>query len=601
MICKYAGCIGLTSITIPNSVSRIGEQAFRDCSGLAYINIPNSVTSIGEWAFYGCSGLSSISIPNTITEIGEQTFKGCSGLTSVAIPNSITKIGKEAFSGCLGLASVTLPNYIKIIDTETFKDCTTLNSITIPNSVTIIENGAFNNCSKLVSVSIPNTVTTIKEGAFQKCVSLTSIIIPNLITNIESYTFSECKSLTSITIPNAVINIEDFAFYNCSVLKSVILPNSITNIGKSAFENCYDLTSINLPNSITKISEKIFKNCYSLKSITIPHFVSETGISAFENCTNLESVTFGENVKIIRQNLFAGCTKISQVTSHIQEPLNMVKSVFADNVYTQATLTVPDGTTNKYLACDGWKDFLNIIEQGQQSSFILTISGNNGGKIAYGSQMIANGTGRISVSKNQSVTLTITPNEGFEILSVTLNGEDVTDDLYNNTYTIAQIKEDFEFVVTFAVSPLYVTIKYADGGVVKQKVEKGQVYEYKIEPADGWHIHSVTFNGIDVTSELSSKNEYKTPTITENSELYVTFEMGATNVSNFTESKMRVNAYGGAIRISGAETGEKIAVYSADGKIVKSVKTEHGTATIVLPENQTYIVKGWQKTVKVRL
>lgn len=280
----------------------------------------------------------------------------------------------------------------------------------------------------------------------------------------------------------------------------------------------------------------------------------------------------------------------------------MVKNVFADNVYTQATLTIPDGTLNKYLSCDGWKDFVNIKENGQQTSFMLTISGNNGGKIVYGNQVVSNGTERISVSKNQSITLTISPDEGYEIQSVMLNGNDITDDLYNNSYTIAQIKEDFEFVVTFALSPLYVTIQYADGGCVKQQVEKGMAYRYQIEAADGWHIHSVNFNGQDVTTELSSNNIFTTPAITENSILNVSFEKGNTTmVQNRVESKMRVTAFGNTISVQGVEDGEQIAVYSVDGKLVKSVKAEHGTATISLPENETYIVKGRVKTVKVRL
>lgn len=562
--------------------------------------MPKLLKTIGMEAFYQCKKLSNLTIPDYVTSIGASAFANCEKLTSINIPKSVRSIGYSAFVGCVSL------NSVKITDIGAWcninfgvMDGYSWRYESMSSNPLFYAHNLFLNDKKVENLIIPNDVGSISDRAFILS-NISSLVISNSVTTIGNEAFRGSK-LGTATIPNSVMSIGNEAFLNCSELSSITIPSSVTSIGSSAFSGCEKLTSVNFSNCNAIIKDKAFYACKSLKTVIIPNSITELGVSAFENSTGIESVTFGENVKIIRQNLFAGCTKISQVTSHIQEPLNMVKSVFADNVYTQATLTVPDGTTNKYLACDGWKDFLNIKEQGQQSSFILTISGNNGGKVVYGSRVIENGSERISVSKNQSVTLTITPNEGFDIQSVTLNGEDVTDDLYNNTYTIAQIKEDFEFVVTFAVSPLYVTIKYADGGVVKQKVEKGQVYEYKIEPADGWHIHSVTFNGKDVTSELSSKNEYKTPAIAENSVLNVTFEMGATNVSNFTESKMRVNAYGNAIRISGAETGEKIAVYSADGKIVKSVKAEHGTATIVLPENQTYIVKGRQKTVKVRL
>ena len=102
----FDGCSGLTSVTIPNSVTIIGDNAFADCSGLTSITIPNSVISIGEYAFSHCSGLTSITIPNSVTSIGGWAFYGCSGLTSVTIPNSVTSIGKGAFEYCSKLGNV---------------------------------------------------------------------------------------------------------------------------------------------------------------------------------------------------------------------------------------------------------------------------------------------------------------------------------------------------------------------------------------------------------------------------------------------------------------------------------------------------------------
>ena len=93
-------------MTIPNSVTSIGNSAFSGCSGLTSVNIPNSVTSIGSSTFYGCSRMTSVIIGNSVMSIGSSAFSGCSGLTSVTIPNSVTSIGSYAFDGCLGLTSV---------------------------------------------------------------------------------------------------------------------------------------------------------------------------------------------------------------------------------------------------------------------------------------------------------------------------------------------------------------------------------------------------------------------------------------------------------------------------------------------------------------
>ena len=125
----FAYCSGLTSVTIPNSVTSIGEGAFSDCSGLTSVTIPNSVTSIGRYAFSDCSGLTSVTIPNSVTSIGEGAFCGCSGLTSVTIPNSVTSIGGWAFSRCSGLTSVTIPNSVKYIYSEAFAKCSKLENV----------------------------------------------------------------------------------------------------------------------------------------------------------------------------------------------------------------------------------------------------------------------------------------------------------------------------------------------------------------------------------------------------------------------------------------------------------------------------------------
>ncbi|MBP5423103.1 MAG: leucine-rich repeat domain-containing protein [Paludibacteraceae bacterium] len=128
----FLDCVGLTSITIPNSVTSIGHSAFSGCSGLTSITLPNSITSIGYKTFYNCSALTSITIPNSVTSIGESAFEGCSALTSVTIPNSVTTIEIFAFYGCVKLKDFHLrnnhPENIKIAAHLTFsgsiRDCT---------------------------------------------------------------------------------------------------------------------------------------------------------------------------------------------------------------------------------------------------------------------------------------------------------------------------------------------------------------------------------------------------------------------------------------------------------------------------------------------
>ena len=112
----FAYCTGLTSVTIPSSITSIGDYAFAYCKSLTSVTIPNSVTSIGEGAFGGCESLTSVTIPNSVTSIGNDAFAGCFGLTSVTIPNSVTSIGGQAFYGCESLTSVTVPSHTEIAE-----------------------------------------------------------------------------------------------------------------------------------------------------------------------------------------------------------------------------------------------------------------------------------------------------------------------------------------------------------------------------------------------------------------------------------------------------------------------------------------------------
>ena len=284
---KYNGSLVIPEAVTYNAtvynVKSIGDGAFNGCSGLSSVTIPNSVTSIRDGAFYGCSGLTTITIPNSVTSIGVSAFEGCSVLTSVTIPSSVTSIGVCAFKGCSGLPSITIPNSVTSIGASAFCDCSKLTSITIPNRVTTISDHTFSNCSNLTSVTIPNSVTIIEDKAFWKCYGLTSVIIPNGVTYIGRFVFLDCPGLTSVTIPNSVTSIGEGAFGYCSGLTSVTIPNSVTGIWSQAFYGCLGLTTVSIGSSATYISTQAFAQCPELKEVyCLAETVPETSSDAFE-------------------------------------------------------------------------------------------------------------------------------------------------------------------------------------------------------------------------------------------------------------------------------------------------------------------------------
>jgi len=251
----FLGCVYLTSITIPESVTSIGQQAFSGCSSLTNVIIPNSVNSIGSYAFYNCTSLASLNIPNGVTSIGQQAFYN-SSLTSVTIPSSITSIGNQAFSGCSRLTSVTIPSSVTSIGQQAFSGCSSLTNVTIPSSVTSIGQQAFSGCSGLTSVTIPDSVTSIGVCAFNGCTALTSITVPFVGTTLNGanttddvlfygiFGFNQIpSSLKTVVITGGNIGQRAFA-YCCSGLTSVTIGNSVTGIGDSAFLYCSSLTNV---------------------------------------------------------------------------------------------------------------------------------------------------------------------------------------------------------------------------------------------------------------------------------------------------------------------------------------------------------------------
>ena len=203
---EYSGAVSIPDSVLFNNnyykVTLIGDYAFQYCSGLTSISIPNSVTSIGVWAFSGLSGLTSITIPNSVTSIGGSAFYGCTGLTSITIGNSVTSIGDYTFYQCYGLTSITIPNSVTLIGNHTFENCSGLTSINIPNSVTAIGNSAFYGCIGLTSIIFPTSITSIGDDAFASCRWLTSITCAALIPPIIwSNTFRDVEKTIPVFIP----------------------------------------------------------------------------------------------------------------------------------------------------------------------------------------------------------------------------------------------------------------------------------------------------------------------------------------------------------------------------------------------------------------
>ncbi len=385
----FSGCKTLKTILLPKSVTKIGDNAFKNCSGLTgTFVIPEAVIEIGATAFYKCSAITSFDstfasedgrslvvndalvavatgnltehiIPAGATAIASSAYEGCTTLTAITIPEGVESIGDYAFYGCSNLATVNLPTTLTFIDTNAFNGCSSLVSLEIPDSVTeigvsafagckglttvsisnnltTIGKQAFYNCSKLNSVTFGSNVTTIGQQAFFLCSGLTEIVIPDTVTEIGTQAFYNCKLLASVTFGKNLTTLGDQVFEKCSALENVLLPEGLTSMGNRVFYTCESLASVSIPKGISLIPEMTFSGCSSLKSITIASESIELGNSAFEG-SGLTELNFLDKVSVIGTRVFANCKSLESVVigSNVE---SIGESAFSNSALQRVTI-----------------------------------------------------------------------------------------------------------------------------------------------------------------------------------------------------------------------------------------------------------------------
>ncbi|MBR7182701.1 MAG: leucine-rich repeat domain-containing protein, partial [Alistipes sp.] len=400
----FRDCDSLTSVTIPDSVTDIRDNPFLDCenlsefkgkfaadngrclivdgilksfapSGLTEYTIPDSVTKIGANAFYWCDGLTSITIPDSVTEIWDNPFLLCFNLTEFK-GKFASKDGKcliedqgdggfvvlRAFAGA-GLTEYSIPDGVTALDNYVFKGWG-FTSITIPDSVTSMGIEVFYCCNNLRSITIPDSVTEIGYKAFMGCSNLRNVTIGNGVTSIDRYAFCGCENLTDISLGSRVKTIEQVAFSMCSSLESITIPDSVTEIGSHTFEYCGNLSEFKgkfaADNGRCLIIDGVLNSFApaGISTYNIPDGVTQIGEGAFEFCSGLTSITIPDSVTDIGDDAFGYCENLASVFCKRITPPAITISInsFVGKIY------VPAESVDAYKEADGWKDFADAIE-----------------------------------------------------------------------------------------------------------------------------------------------------------------------------------------------------------------------------------------------
>ena len=400
----YAG--NDASVVIPDGVTYIDNESFKDCDKLTKVTIPSSADYIGYNAFDGCASLETVIIPDGVTTIGNKAFFGCTSLKNVTIPNNVTSIGAYAFGY---YEQDDNPEYMKVdgfkIDYVKGSEAhyyAYVNGFTDEGGLfvsywtdegVVIRKYAGNDTSYTIpSVVDGKKVVGISDAAFKDCTTLKSVVIPEGVTGIMSEAFNGCTSLNKVVLPSTLDNVDNGAFANCPSLKEVTVPSGVSYIGDNAFGYCWDSENFEykanddftlkyVPNSIAHYyarsngfvtgdafgiierDDDAYIKYYSgdSKTVTIPSTFNGKPVSyiaeyAFDGCENIKNVTFSDNLFQINSYAFCNCSSLKEIT--------IPATVY--NIEEYALGYYLDEETYEYAKVDGFKIYCYPGTEGER-------------------------------------------------------------------------------------------------------------------------------------------------------------------------------------------------------------------------------------------
>ncbi len=418
----FEGCEALVCITVPATVTAIGDRAFFGCSKAEAVTFEenSALTDLGESAFEGCESISGITIPGGVAAISANTFKGCTALAAIEIPSSVTTLGNSAFEGT-GLKSLTFAENTSLttIGEAVFKGCASLVSLTIPEGISMVRESAFENCVNLVSVTVPASVTEIRANAFENCKKLVIVVVDEnsslkIVNGAETNGKIALHATDEYDDINANPDADGFVIINRNNVKvlfayigedtDIVIPDEVEEIYQHAFENRY-ITSVVIHASVKKIGEGAFLGCNSLTDITVPYVGNGSDVTHFGSIFGAKS--YRENGKYVPASLksvtvnggdiagyaFAGCDNITNVVmngvtlvsnsafSYLESLMNVtVSGTVAENAFfgceslSSVTLldTVDSIGANAFRACSNLVEVRNAsnldIEKGKETN-----------------------------------------------------------------------------------------------------------------------------------------------------------------------------------------------------------------------------------------
>ena len=404
---KYNGW--QTFVEIPDTVTSIGDEAFKNNTSMVSVSIPDSVKSIGDSAFYGCTSLLGVVIPDSVEKTGRCAFQKCSKLASAYLPvnEKLTVINTGTFYECMSLKEIIVPDNIVKIEFDAFYNCRNLKNIDLSKNLITVGYNVFGNCKSISKIEIPKSLknfdstwgsgTNTKYGVFGGCSNLKTVKFEEGSTIVCPALFMGCDGIEEIELPDTITKIGNSAFKSCKNLNKVIISESVTEIDNQAFAECSGLIDVEMQEGINKICSRAFYKCGKITSINIPDSVETIEFEAFYQCDKLENIKLSENLTIVGYGVFGDCISIGKI--EIPRTLKGFNTSWGSSTNTSygvfggcsnlKTVKFEEGSTvvcaALFMGCDGIEkiELPNTITEIGDSSFrncknLVKITMNNG-------------------------------------------------------------------------------------------------------------------------------------------------------------------------------------------------------------------------------
>lgn len=374
----FSNCYNLRKVILENK--NVPNYAFQSCSNLTDITLAKDVVSIGTSAFSG-TGIETFIVPETVKKLGCDAFSYCEELKYITFTKGIEEIPAYVLRGTTNLHKIVIGSGITKIRSNAFRECGS-ESIVIPSTVVSIGNAAFVNNKQLKSITIPSKATVIRINTFKGCKSLERVTIGKGVKKIGESSFEGCTRLKGITIPSNVETIGYRSFCE-SGLRHISLTNGVKSVGYWAFNNCSYLKSVSVGNKVTSIRDNAFTECNRLTAITVssknPNYSSVNGALYSKYQSKLiccpagktSSFKIAKNVQTIGDYAFFKCSKMKAY--HVEDGSRyvMVKDGLLYNKMQTELLSCPVGKTGKVVIAKGVTRIRDYAFQNSKASKIV--------------------------------------------------------------------------------------------------------------------------------------------------------------------------------------------------------------------------------------